>query len=72
MTGKLSAWRPGCGRPTRRARGIARQIRSGQIRINNGAPNPLAPFGGFRQSGHGREYGKSGLEEFLSPKSLQL
>jgi aldehyde dehydrogenase (NAD+) len=38
----------------------------------NGAPNPLAPFGGFRQSGHGREYGKLGLEEFLSPKSLQL
>jgi acyl-CoA reductase-like NAD-dependent aldehyde dehydrogenase len=37
-----------------------------------GAPNPLAPFGGFRQSGHGREYGKFGLEEFLSPKSLQL
>jgi acyl-CoA reductase-like NAD-dependent aldehyde dehydrogenase len=55
-----------------RARGVARQIRSGQIRINNGAPNPLAPFGGFRQSGHGREYGKFGLEEFLSPKSLQL
>jgi acyl-CoA reductase-like NAD-dependent aldehyde dehydrogenase len=47
-------------------------IRSGQLRINNGAPNPLAPFGGFRQSGHGREYGKFGLEEFLSPKSLQL
>jgi acyl-CoA reductase-like NAD-dependent aldehyde dehydrogenase len=55
-----------------RAREVARQIRSGQIRINNGAPNPLAPFGGFRQSGHGREYGKFGLEEFLSPKSLQL
>jgi acyl-CoA reductase-like NAD-dependent aldehyde dehydrogenase len=55
-----------------RARAVARQIRSGQIRINNGAPNPLAPFGGFRQSGHGREYGKFGLEEFLSPKSLQL
>ena len=55
-----------------RARGVARQIRSGQVRINNGAANPLAPFGGFRQSGHGREYGKFGLEEFLSPKSLQL
>jgi len=58
--------------PEERARGVARQIRSGQIRINNGAPNPLAPFGGFRQSGHGREYGKFGLEEFLRPKSLQL
>jgi acyl-CoA reductase-like NAD-dependent aldehyde dehydrogenase len=44
----------------------------GQIRIYNGAPNPLAPFGGFRPSGHGCEYGKFGLEEFLSPKSLQL
>ncbi|HEY6481858.1 MAG TPA: aldehyde dehydrogenase family protein [Streptosporangiaceae bacterium] len=51
---------------------LIRKVRSGQIRINNGAPNPLAPFGGFRQSGHGREYGKFGLEEFLSPKSLQL
>jgi aldehyde dehydrogenase (NAD+) len=37
-----------------------------------GKMNPLAPFGGFRQSGHGREYGKFGLEEFLSPQSLQL
>jgi acyl-CoA reductase-like NAD-dependent aldehyde dehydrogenase len=37
------------------------------VRINNGAPNPLAALGGFRQSGHGREYGKFGLEEFPQP-----
>jgi acyl-CoA reductase-like NAD-dependent aldehyde dehydrogenase len=42
------------------------------VRSNNGAHNPLAPFGGFRQSGPGREYGKFGLEEFLSPQSLQF
>ena len=34
--------------------------------------NPLAPFGGYKQSGHGRELGKFGLEEFLTVKSLQL
>ena len=57
---------------TERARGVAGQIRSGQVGINNGAANPLAPFGGFRQSGHGREYGTFGPKEFLSPKSLPL
>jgi acyl-CoA reductase-like NAD-dependent aldehyde dehydrogenase len=38
--------------------------------VNGGAFNPLAPFGGFKQSGHGREYGLHGLEEFLTTKSL--
>jgi aldehyde dehydrogenase (NAD+) len=33
--------------------------------------NPLAPFGGYKQSGRGREYGKFGLEEFLEVKSIQ-
>jgi aldehyde dehydrogenase (NAD+) len=47
-------------------------VTDGPVRINNGAPNPLPPFGGFRQSGHRREYGQFGLEEFLSPTSLQL
>ena len=51
---------------------VARRIRTGQVDINGGAFNPAAPFGGFKQSGHGRELGRYGLEEFLAPKSLQL
>ncbi|HEX8064900.1 MAG TPA: aldehyde dehydrogenase family protein [Thermoleophilaceae bacterium] len=55
-----------------RAKRVARRIRTGQIEINGAAFNPLAPFGGFKQSGHGRELGRFGLEEFLEVKSLQL
>ncbi len=51
---------------------VAKQIRSGQISVNGGRYNPLAPFGGYKQSGLGREAGKFGLEEFLEVKSLQL
>jgi acyl-CoA reductase-like NAD-dependent aldehyde dehydrogenase len=55
-----------------RAKRVAARIRTGQVEINGGAFNPLAPFGGYKQSGHGRELGRHGLEEFLSAKSLQL
>ena len=55
-----------------RAIDVARRIRTGQIEINGGAYNPLAPFGGYGQSGHGRENGRYGLEELLQVKSLQL
>jgi acyl-CoA reductase-like NAD-dependent aldehyde dehydrogenase len=55
-----------------RAKEVARRIRTGQVDINGGSFNPLAPFGGFKQSGHGRELGRFGLEEFLEIKSLQL
>jgi aldehyde dehydrogenase (NAD+) len=55
-----------------RARRVARRLRTGQVEINGGAFNPLAPFGGYKQSGHGRELGRYGLEEFLVAKSLQL
>jgi aldehyde dehydrogenase (NAD+) len=54
------------------AKSVARRIRTGQIEINGATFNPLAPFGGYKQSGHGRELGKFGLEEFLEVKSLQL
>ncbi|HEX8075284.1 MAG TPA: aldehyde dehydrogenase family protein [Thermoleophilaceae bacterium] len=54
------------------AKAVARRIRTGQIEINGAAFNPLAPFGGYKQSGHGRELGKYGLEEFLETKSIQL
>ncbi len=55
-----------------RAKALARRIRTGQIEINGGAFNPLAPFGGYKQSGNGRELGPFGIEEFLQVKSLQL
>jgi len=51
---------------------VARQLRTGQVEINGGAFNPIAPFGGYGQSGHGRENGRFGLEELLQVKSLQL
>jgi aldehyde dehydrogenase (NAD+) len=55
-----------------RAKRVARRIRTGQVEINGGVFNPLAPFGGYKQSGHGRELGKFALEEFLRTKSMQL
>lgn len=55
-----------------RAIRVARRIRTGQVDINGGPFNMSAPFGGFKQSGNGREAGKYGLEEFLEYKSLQL
>jgi len=55
-----------------RANRVARRIRSGQVEINGGKFNSLAPFGGYKQSGHGREYGHFGIEEFLEVKALLL
>ena len=55
-----------------RARRVARRMRTGQIEVNGAAFNPVAPFGGFKQSGHGRELGRFGLEEFLEVKAIQL
>jgi acyl-CoA reductase-like NAD-dependent aldehyde dehydrogenase len=55
-----------------RAKALARRLRTGQVEVNGAAFNPLAPFGGFKQSGHGRELGPYGIEEFLTLKSLQL
>ena len=55
-----------------RAADVARLVRAGHVEVNGGPYNPLAPFGGYKQSGHGRELGRFGLEEFLEVKSLQL
>ena len=54
-----------------RAERVARRLRTGQVDINGGAFNPEAPFGGYKQSGLGRERGVFGLEEFVEVKSLQ-
>ncbi|WP_213737191.1 aldehyde dehydrogenase family protein [Bradyrhizobium sp. dw_411] len=53
-----------------RARRVASRIVAGRVLINTYAHEPMAPFGGFKQSGIGREYGTFGLEAFLEPKSL--
>ena len=55
-----------------KAKKIASKLRTGQVFVNGGAFNPMAPFGGFGHSGIGREFGKWGLEEFLEIRSLQL
>lgn len=55
-----------------RALGVARHLRTGQVDINGGVFNLHAPFGGYKQSGNGRELGRYGLEEFLEYKSLQF
>lgn len=55
-----------------RAQRVARRLRTGQVFINGGRHNLLAPFGGYKQSGNGREFGKVGLEEFYEAKALLL
>jgi aldehyde dehydrogenase (NAD+) len=55
-----------------RAQRVARRIRTGQVEINGATFNPLAPFGGYKQSGNSRELGKFGLEEYLETKAIQL
>lgn len=54
-----------------RALAVARRLRTGQVDINGGAWNPMAPFGGYKKSGLGRELGEFGLEEFLETKAIQ-
>jgi aldehyde dehydrogenase (NAD+) len=51
---------------------FARRLETGQVDINGGRFNPLAPFGGYKQSGVGRELGPHGLGEYLQTKSLQF
>ncbi|MBC9006076.1 aldehyde dehydrogenase family protein [Micromonospora aurantiaca (nom. illeg.)] len=50
---------------------VARRMRTGQVDVNGGAFNPLAPFGGYKQSGLGRELGAYGVEEFTELKAIQ-
>jgi aldehyde dehydrogenase (NAD+) len=49
---------------------VAPRLRAGQVYINGGQPNPDLPFGGYKQSGNGREHGKFGLAEFMEVKSM--
>jgi aldehyde dehydrogenase (NAD+) len=53
-----------------RARSMARRIRSGNVRINGAGPDFNAPFGGYRRSGNGREWGALGFDEYLETKAI--
>ena len=55
---------------TDRAKNIARKIRTGNIHLNGAPTDQNAPFGGYKQSGNGREWGRYGLEEFLETKAI--
>jgi acyl-CoA reductase-like NAD-dependent aldehyde dehydrogenase len=54
------------------AKQFARRLRTGQVEINGATFNPLAPFGGYKQSGNSRELGPFGLDEFFEIKAIQL
>jgi aldehyde dehydrogenase (NAD+) len=58
------------GTDLERARRVASQLRAGRVVINNMTDDPQAPWGGFKYSGVGREYGKYGIEAFLEPKAI--
>ena len=55
-----------------KAKSIAKRIRAGQCAINGGEPNHEAPFGGYKESGNGREFGDAGLHEYCELKAMQL
>jgi acyl-CoA reductase-like NAD-dependent aldehyde dehydrogenase len=59
------------GGTTDRALQVARRLRTGQVDINGGRFNPLAPFGGYKKSGIGRELGPLAIEEFFQVKAIQ-
>jgi aldehyde dehydrogenase (NAD+) len=53
-----------------RARRVASQILAGRVAINGFSDEPMAPFGGFKQSGIGREFGTYGIEAYLEPRAI--
>jgi len=56
--------------PEEEARIVANRIRAGQIQVNGARPDINTPFGGYGQSGNGREWGELGFEEFLEVKAV--
>ena len=60
------------GGDAERAQRVARKLRSGQVNVNGARSTEPTPFGGYKQSGNGREWGKWGLDEYLEVKALQI
>jgi aldehyde dehydrogenase (NAD+) len=58
------------GKDADAVRAVARRIRAGQVHLNHPAWDPAAPFGGYKRSGNGREYGIEGMEEYLETKAV--
>jgi aldehyde dehydrogenase (NAD+) len=58
------------GQDLEAARAVALRIRSGQVHLNNPAWTAHAPFGGYKRSGNGREYGLEGFQEYLETKAI--
>jgi aldehyde dehydrogenase (NAD+) len=58
------------GKDLSRVRYVASQLRAGQVNLNSSPRDPMAPFGGFKQSGNGREWGEHGFLEFLEVKAM--
>ncbi len=58
------------GRTIADARRVAARLRTGMVHLNGAGIDFTAPFGGYRQSGNGREWGAKGLEEFLETKAV--
>lgn len=58
------------GANTDRALAVARRLRTGTVNINGASPDPIMPFGGYKQSGNGREKGIFGFEEYLEVKTI--
>jgi aldehyde dehydrogenase (NAD+) len=58
------------GTDTEATRAVAARLRAGQVNINSAAPDLMAPFGGFKQSGNGREWGDHAFAEFLETKAM--
>src|SRR5690606_12442550 len=56
--------------PADEARAVARRLRTGGVHLNGSPSDPRAPFGGYKHSGNGREWGVEGFEEFLETKSI--
>ena len=52
------------------AKSVAKQLRTGNVHLNGAGMDLGAPFGGFKQSGNGREWGEFGFEEFLETKAV--
>ena len=73
-TTRSTACRAACGAPTTSVRSaVARRLRTGSVAVNGSYPPfPLVPFGGFKQSGLGRELGPEGLAAYLEPRSIGL